>query len=103
MDTKRKNQTEMARELNVSRMTIWRAQKVKALAPELVDDVSAGEISTRKALAIARNDTRVQMNIDVEPWVRDAFKALAHNSGLTLSEFISPVALSLTDRHIKLK
>lgn len=103
MDTKHKTQTEIAKELNVSRMTVWRAQKVKALAPEMVDDVSAGKISTRKALAIARNDTRVQMNVDVEPWIRDAFKALAHDAGMTLSEYISSVALSLTDRHIKLK
>ena len=103
MDTKRKTQTEMAKELNVSRMTVWRAHKVKALAPEMVDDVNAGKISTRKALAIARNDTRVQMNIDVEPWVRDAYKALADAAGITLSEYISSVALSITDRHIKLK
>ena len=50
-------------------MTIWRASIVASLAPELVDDVILGKISTRKALAIARNDTRVQMNVDVEPWV----------------------------------
>ena len=76
-------------------MTLWRERKATQREPSLKSELRAGKKSCRRALSIARGDARVQMNVEVLPWVRNTFKELARNEEMSLSEYMTLLVVLL--------
>jgi len=76
-----------------SRMTKWRKSQVED--PELKERLRKGEISAREAHRVATGDRRVQMNVEVQPWVRETFKEIAAKNDMTLADLFSTLAAEL--------
>lgn len=83
----------MSAENDASRMTEWRMDQVQD--PELKEKLQAGEISAREAHRIATGDRRVQLNVEVQPWVRETFKEIAAKNDMTLADLFSTLAAEL--------
>jgi hypothetical protein len=83
----------MAAKNGISRMTKWRMSQVQD--PELKEKLRAGEISARAAYRKATGDRHVQMNVKVQPWVRETFKEIAAKNNMTLTDLFSALAAEL--------
>ena len=83
----------MAAENDASRMTEWRISQVQD--PELKEKLRKGEISAREAHRIATGDRRVQMNVEVQPWVKETFKEIADKNDMTMTDLFSMLAAEL--------
>ena len=83
----------MAAENDASRMTEWRISQVQD--PELKEKLRKGEISAREAHRIATGDRRVQMNVEVQPWVKETFKEIAAKNDMTMTDLFSMLAAEL--------
>lgn len=83
----------MAADNDASRMTEWRISQVQD--SELKEKLREGEISAREAQRIATGDRRVQMNVEVQPWVRETFKEIAAENDMTMADLFSTLAAEL--------
>ena len=83
----------MAAKNDASRMTKWRKSQVED--PELRERLSKREISAREAHRVATGDRRVQMNVEVQPWVRETFKEVAAKNDMTMADLFSTLAAEL--------
>jgi len=80
----------------ISRQTFWKFRMAENY-PSLLEQIRNGKLSVRKAHRLITGDNRIQLNVEVQPWVKEQIKDAASEWGMTMADVITVYALSLAE------